>query len=132
MNLTSNARFRYLTIHLLILSILLALAGCGVGHHATRTPETDALFVAARAGNADTVKALLASQKADVNATDVHGNTPLIEAARLGHDDVVTALLLAHADVHAKNDTGQTALTLAVQNNHDQTVKVLTTAGAGK
>lgn len=119
-------------IYSVTLSLVFTFIGCSGAHQVTRAPETDALFVAARSGNADTVKALLASQKADVNATDDRGNTPLIEAARLGHDDVVTALLIAHADVNKKNEQGQTALTLAAQNNHDQTVKVLTTAGAGK
>jgi ankyrin repeat protein len=56
----------------------------------------------------------------------------LIEAARLGHDDVVRALLIGRADVHAKNDQGQTALSLAAAGNHDQTVRALTEAGAAK
>lgn len=116
----------------IIISLLLTLAACSAAHHAAHSPETDALFLAARAGNADMVKSLLTTQKADVNATDEHGNTPLIEAARLGHDDVVRALLIARANVHAKNDQGQTALSLAAAGNHDQTVRALTEAGAAK
>jgi len=118
---------RRLSICLLSLSIAVA---CGASHHAAHSAETDALFQAARAGNADTVKALLASQKADVNATDDHGNTPLMEAARFGHDDVVRALLIGRADVSVKNDQGQSALTLAAAGEHDQTAKLLTQAGA--
>ena len=114
------------------LLLLFVLQGCGVGNRATRSPETDALLQAARAGNADTVRALLSSPNVDVNGVDENGNTPLIEAARFGHDDVVTALLLAKADVNLKNAHGKTALTLAAENGHDETVRMLTQAGAGK
>jgi len=68
----------------------------------------------------------------DVNAIDEHGNTPLIEAARFGHDHVVTVLLLAHADPSIRNDEGKTALMLAAEGRHDETVRVLTQAGVGK
>lgn len=117
---------------LFILLLLLALQGCSVDKRATRSPETDALLQAARAGNADTVKALLSSPNVNVNGVDERGNTPLIEAARFGHDDVVTALLIAKADVNVKNDQGKSALTLAAENGHEETVRLLTQAGAGK
>ena len=123
---------QHVTTPLLILLLLLALQGCSVTKRATRSPETDALLQAARAGNADTVRTLLASPNVDVNGVDDHGNTPLIEAARFGHDDVVTALLIAKADVKIKNDEGKTALILAAENGHDETVRMLTQAGAAK
>src|SRR5829696_124597 len=113
-------------------ALLLAVQGCGVNKRATRSPETDALLQAARAGNADTVRALLASPNVDVNGVDEYGNTPLLEAARFGHDDVVTALLIAKADVKVKNNEGKTALMLAAENGHDESVRMLTQAGAGK
>jgi len=116
----------------MMLSLLLTLAGCGVARRATRSPETDALLRAARAGNADTVRSLLASPNVDVNGRDERGNTSLIEAARFGHDEVVAALLTAKADVNTKNDEGKTALMLAAEGGHDQTVRVLTQAGAGE
>ena len=119
-------------IPVIILSLLFALAGCGVARRATRSPETDALLRAARAGNADTVRSLLASPNVDVNGRDEHGNTSLIEAARFGHDEVVAALLSAKADANAKNDEGKTALMLAAEGGHDETVRVLTLAGTGK
>lgn len=103
--------------------------GCSRVRQATRSQETDALFRAVRAGSPDTVQALLASPNVDVNAVDEHGNTPLIEAARLGHDKVATALLIAHADASIKNDEGKTALMLAAEGRHDETVRVLTEAG---
>jgi hypothetical protein len=113
---------------LVYIAFALCVFGCTARRSATTTPETDALFRAAREGNADTVKSLLATRLADVNATDANGNTPLIEAARFGHDEVVTALLIAKADVNAKNRDGKTALTLAAEGGHDEVVRLLTQA----
>ena len=100
--------------------------------HATHSAETDALFRAVHAGSPDTVRTLLLSSKVDVNALDEHGNTPLIEAARYGHDKIATALLIAHADASIKNDEGKTALMLAAEGGHDETVRVITEAGGAK
>lgn len=119
-------------IPVIILLMLFTIVGCGVAKRATRSPETDALLRAARAGNADTVRALVVAANVDVNGVDEHGNTPLIEAARFGHDDVVTTLLMAKADMNVKNDEGKTALMLAAEGGHDETVRMLTQAGAGK
>ena len=77
-------------------------------------------------------RSLLASRVADVNGTDVNGNTPLIEAARFGHDDVVSALLIARADVNVKNRAGKTALQLASEGGHDEVVRLLTQAGPAR
>lgn len=121
-----------IAIPVIILLMLFAIVGCGVARRATRSPETDALLRAARAGNADTVRALVVAPDVDVNGIDEHGNTPLIEAARFGHDEVVTALLMVKADVNTKNDEGKTALMLAAEGGHDETVRMLTQAGAGK
>jgi ankyrin repeat protein len=117
------------------MAVILALvfvAGCAQARRAERSPETDALLQAARAGHADTVKGLLTGGKADVNGRDDRGNTPLIEAARAGHDDVVRALLLARADARAKNDEGQTALSLAAAGGHDGIIDLLRQAGASE
>lgn len=122
---------RILTV-LFAVSLLFAIQGCSTAKRASRSSETDALLRAARAGNADTVRTLLASPNVDVNGVDEHGNTPLIEAARFGHDEVVTALLIAKADPRVKNNEGKTALMLAAEGGHDETVRVLTQAGAGK
>jgi ankyrin repeat protein len=119
-------------ISVFLVSLLFAVHGCGVAKRATRSPETDALLRAASLGNADTVRSILASPNVDVNGIDDQGNTPLIQAARFGHDEVVTALLIAKADVKIKNDEGKTALMLAAEGGHDETVRVLTQAGAGK
>ena len=117
---------------LIVLSLVFTFAGCSVAKRASRSPETDALLLAATAGNADTVRSLLSSPNVDVNGIDEHGNTPLIQAARFGHDEVVTALLIAKAEVSTKNNEGKTALMLAAEGGHDQTVRMLTQAGAQK
>jgi ankyrin repeat protein len=121
-----------ITTLVIAFSLLFVIAGCNVAKRATRSPETDALLRAASAGNADTVRTLLASSNVDVNGIDDHGNTALIQAARYGHDEVVTTLLIAKADVKIKNNEGKTALMLASEGGHDETVRVLTQAGAGK
>jgi ankyrin repeat protein len=66
----------------------------------------------------------------NVNLTDAQGNTPLIEASRFGHDDVVRVLIERGANLNAKNKEGQTALMLAVKNGHDDVVRRLKEAGA--
>ena len=114
----------------LIGTLALCVFGCNSAKRVTTTPETDALLRAARLGNADTVKSLLASPNVDVNGVDADGNTALIEAARFGHDDVVAALLIAKADVNAKNKHSKTALMLASEGGHDECVRQLTQATA--
>lgn len=114
------------------LALLVGLSGCAEARRATRNPETDALLQAARGGHAEAVKSILASGRADVNGKDERGDTPLIVAARAGHDDVVQALLVAKADPNAKNDGGQTALTLAAAGGHDEVIRLLKQAGASQ
>ena len=119
-------------ITLAVIAMLFVLSGCNAARKPARTPETDALFHAATEGDADTVKALLASPNVDINALDDNWNTPLMQAARFGHDEVVTALLVARANVNARNRDGKTALSLAAEGGHDETVRVLTNVGAPK
>jgi ankyrin repeat protein len=63
-----------------------------------------------REGNTDMVKSLLSSPGANVNAKGERGSTPLLEAARYGHEDITRALIAAGADVKAKDNDGKTAL----------------------
>src|SRR5215213_11233702 len=112
-----NARIKNLVI---IFSLLFVIFGCNTAKRAARTPETEALLRAASAGNADTVRTLLASPNVDVNGIDDQGNTALIQAARFGHNEVVTQLLIARADPKIKNQEGKTALAVAAEGGHDQ------------
>lgn len=116
------------TVVMLILLIATA-AGCS---RTTRSPETDALLRAARAGHDDAVRELLTSPNTEINATDERGSTALIEAARYGHDQVVETLLTRGADVKAKDGEGKTALMLAAQGGHEEVVRLLKQAGAAE
>ena len=88
-----------------------------------------ALIDAARAQDADTVRALLAAG-ADANAVQTDGATALHWAAY--RDDLHTADLLigAGADVDAANELGATALWLAAGNGSPAMVGRLLDAGA--
>jgi len=118
--------------HPVLLTILLAvsiiLTGCGQ-KTSTSNAQTEALFRATREGKTDMVKSLLSSPGADVNAVDERGSTPLLEAARYGHEDICRALIAAGANLKSKDRDGKTALMLAVQGDHDEVVRVLKQAG---
>ena len=111
---------------LLVLSLI--FASCA--QQRARNSQTEALFRATREGNTDMVKSLLSSPGADVNATGERGSTPLLEAARYGHEDITRVLIAAGDDVKAKDKDGKTALMLAVQFDHEEVVRVLKQAGA--
>ena len=113
----------------LLLAVLLLIAGCRQ-HSAAHNAQTDALFRATIEGNTDMVRSLLSSPGADVNATNDRGSTPLLEAARYGHEDICRVLIASGADLKAKDNDGKTALMLALQGDHDQVVRVLKQAGA--
>ena len=120
----------YVTFSILLAALLL-IAGCRQ-HSAphAHNAQTDALFRATIEGNTDLVKSLLSSPGADVNATNDRGSTPLLEAARYGHEDICRVLIASGADLKAKDNDGKTALMLALQGDHDQVVRVLKQAGA--
>ena len=113
----------------MLLVFCVTLAGCGGQSTTNRNTQTDALFRATREGNTDMVKSLLSSPGANVNATDDRGSTPLLEAARYGHEDICRVLIAAGADLKAKDRDGKTALMLAIQGDHDEVVRVLKQAG---
>ena len=114
-----------------ILTLCVLLAGCG-RQSATNNAQVAALFRATREGNVDMVRSLLASPGVDVNARDETGSTPLLEAARYGHDNICRILIAAGANLKAKDKDGKTALQLAIQGNHDEVVRVLKQAGANE
>ena len=110
------------------LILCLLLAGCSRQSPANNA-QVAALFRATREGNTDMVRSLLSAPGVDVNATDEKGSTPLIEAARYGHDNICRMLIAAGANLKAKDRDGKTALQLAIQGNHDEVVRVLKQAG---
>src|SRR5262249_42722065 len=75
-------------------------------------------------GNKD-VAQLLVAGKADVNAKNRFGETPLLEAARSGQSNVAELLLAHQADVKSKDNDGATPLLWAAKNGHKDVVELL-------
>eukprot|EP00966_Prymnesium_polylepis_P057453 1330469-Prymnesium_polylepis.1 len=61
-------------------------------------------------GNTDIVSMLLATEKVDINAKNVDGETALMRASERGSTGVTAKLLEARADVDAQDASGRTAL----------------------
>lgn len=74
---------------------------------------TSLLSMAAKAGQVDLIKALLAIEKIDKNATDNVGRTALMHAATSKNVEAVRVLLDAGADVRTRDNLGTTALSWA-------------------
>jgi len=87
-----------------------------------------ALMLAARSGNVETVKALLA-RGAKHDARERHGQTALMWAAAEGNTAVVRALIEAGADINATLDSGFAPFFLAVREGRLDTVRAFLDAG---
>lgn len=77
------------------------------------------LFVAAKEGRVDVVDVLVSSHRVDLELVDVHGTTPLSEAATRENGDVIRRLVgggpvggesTRRADPNARDQNGETAL----------------------
>jgi ankyrin repeat protein len=91
------------------------------------------ILKAAKAGDTNKVRALLAIDAQLVNARDNDGSTPLHCATWKGHFEVVTVLLDAGADVNAQNQNGHwgtTPLHAAAHANHAAIAQLLIERGA--
>ena len=62
---------------------------------------------------------------ADLNKTDIHGNTPAHKAARKGYADVIIALKEAGADLNIKDGDGNTAFDTAKKRGHTNLIPLL-------
>ena len=87
-------------------------------------------MLAARAGNAEAVKALL-NHDATVNVkATAKGQTALMWAAAEKHTDVVRLLIQFGADVNARSNGRYSALLFSARANDIETAKALLAAGA--
>lgn len=87
------------------------------------------LMRASAKGDLETVKKLL-NEGVDVNATDMHGRTALIEAAWSGNASIAELLVQKGAEVNAADSAGYTALMRASEEGHLSLVKTLIKNGA--
>jgi serine/threonine-protein phosphatase 6 regulatory ankyrin repeat subunit B len=60
-----------------------------------------------------------------VNATGNRGMTPLFQASRRGHLEIVEVLLAAKADAKKRTDEGKTASMIALEEGHFEVVQLL-------
>jgi ankyrin repeat protein len=76
------------------------------------------------------VAKLLLANKADVNAKDDGGQTPLHGAAAEGHKDVVELLVANKAEINAETNLGATPLALAARYEHSEVMELLRRHGS--
>ncbi|UOF02559.1 ankyrin repeat domain-containing protein [Bdellovibrio reynosensis] len=81
------------------------------------------------AANEKVLKALL-SAKAEVNAVNAEGDTPLFAAIKNNRKNLPQILLNHQAEIHGSNRKGHSLLILALENDDLDLVKVLANAGA--
>jgi len=91
----------------LSLTVALILA-VGIGHSVSGAAPQD-VYQAIRANDLSRLKSLVTS-RADANAADPSGETPLMSAAAAGSLDAMKFLVEQGADVNAQNAFGSTAL----------------------
>jgi ankyrin repeat protein len=91
------------------------------------------IIKAAKSGNIEKIKVLLATDTGLVNARDKDGSTPLHCACWKGHPEAVAILLAAGADVNARNQNehwGTTPLHAAAHANQPDIARLLIEHGA--
>jgi ankyrin repeat protein len=91
---------------------------------------SDEIHDAAKEGNLDRVKALVAEDPACVNAKTAMGTTPLHYACMSGNFHLVEFLISKSADVNAFNDSHNSPLHYAAAYNRPETIKLLIKHGA--
>lgn len=88
------------------------------------------LGMAAKSGNVDLMKALLATDKVELNSTDNVGRTPLMHAATSKNAEAVRLLLDAGVDITTRDNLGNTALSWGAWLGNAQTVQELLDKGS--
>lgn len=90
--------------------------------------ECEQLCLAARGGDADKLRALIASG-ADVSFFDADGLTPLMHAAKHGHVEIVKSLLETGAPWNALSPSNLSAGDFALEADHQDVFQLLLNAG---
>lgn len=105
---------------------LILEADSGVNVNNCNNSGWNALMMAARTKQADTVRELL-QRTSDINAKNNNGDTALIIASEFNNSEVVSAILEANPEINAQNNDGETALMAAVRNSEyaENVLKVL-------
>lgn len=103
-----------------------------LGEISIRATEKDTkntfLHYASRWGSVENVETYI-GKGAPVNAVNIYGYTPLMEAAVHGHSEIVRILLKNGATIDLKDNNGKTALEMAESNNHREVIQILKSAG---
>jgi hypothetical protein len=85
---------------------------------------------AVRNGHGEMVTMLLEAGADPNTISGDRGNTPLMDAAALGLDEMASLLLSAGADTDVQSKSGQTALMMAVGDGHAECARRIIEAGA--
>ncbi|HMP88898.1 MAG TPA: ankyrin repeat domain-containing protein [Kiritimatiellia bacterium] len=88
-----------------------------------------ALHLAVSSEDPAIIESLL-SYKANLEARDKHGETPLLTAVRLGKLGSISLLLDRGADMDARGREGETAVAIAAENGHADIIRFLAARGA--
>jgi hypothetical protein len=94
-----------------------------------RDSNGDTMLHDLRDPDADLIPVLIAAG-ADPNLIGNYGYTPLMRAAHMGNDAVLSALIAGGAKVNVVRSNGGTALSDAIEGEHPETVNLLMAAGA--
>jgi len=119
-----SAEFREAAMHGSLPTCQKLAPRCDV-HALERSSLRSALHKAAFWGHDGTVRFLVNDCKLNINGQDFNGDTPLNDAIRFDHPNVVQFLLEAKADVSIKNKNGLDAMGLAQQYGHTKLIQLL-------
>lgn len=120
------------------LSLALFTSGCKAPDTETTSaeqnpgsaPEFLELIDVIKKGDVNRAKTIIAEKKANINATDQKGLTPLLYAALYEQEPIVKDLLAAGAHVNARSPFKSSALHYAAYMGNEQIAKDLINAGA--